>query len=135
MPRAPRKAKIPKALREAVWRTVCGDAFSAKCPVTWCKNTITVFDFEVGHNIPESKGGTLDIHNLRPICGRCNTSMGNRYTIDEWCLMGLPTVNGAPKEEIKQGKPYVHKNRPPLTVIPRQIVTEVPLAESKGCCC
>ena len=47
-------------------------------------NTINVFNFQVGHNIPESKGGTLSLNNLKPICGRCNFSMGNNYTIDEW---------------------------------------------------
>ena len=45
---------------------------------------MTVFEFEVGHNIPESKGGTLDLDNLRPICHQCNIGMGNQYTIDEW---------------------------------------------------
>lgn len=83
-----KKAKIPKALREQVWRVTCGDIFESKCPVSWCRNRISVFDFEVGHNIPESKGGTLDIKNLKPICGRCNGSMGNRYTIDQWDKLG-----------------------------------------------
>lgn len=88
-----RKAKIPKALREQVWRNYIGSAYNAPCLVTWCTNQISVFDFEVGHNIPESKGGTLDIQNLRPICARCNRSMGNKYTIDEWNKLGKPTVD------------------------------------------
>jgi hypothetical protein len=100
MARNKKKAKIPKALREQVWRTVCKDAFEAKCPIKWCQNRITVFDFEVGHNIPESKGGTLDIHNLRPICGRCNCSMSNNYTIDEWNTLG----NQSKKKEKKENK-------------------------------
>jgi hypothetical protein len=61
-----------------------GEQFKAKCRVTWCTNMLTAFDFAVGHNIPESKGGTLELGNLRPICNRCNTSMGANYTIDEW---------------------------------------------------
>ncbi|MCX4400643.1 HNH endonuclease [Streptomyces sp. NBC_01764] len=32
------------------------------------------------HIIPLSKGGTNDIENLRPACGRCNSSRGNRTT-------------------------------------------------------
>jgi 5-methylcytosine-specific restriction endonuclease McrA len=83
-----RKAKIPKALREQVWRTHCGQNYQGKCFVTWCTNQINVFDFEVGHNIPESKGGTLALTNLRPLCGRCNMSMGNQYTIDQWITQG-----------------------------------------------
>jgi 5-methylcytosine-specific restriction endonuclease McrA len=84
----PPKATIPKALREQVWITNVGPAFQTKCLVTWCQNKITVFDFEVGHNIPESKGGTLEIRNLRPICSRCNKSMSDNYTIDEWNKLG-----------------------------------------------
>jgi 5-methylcytosine-specific restriction endonuclease McrA len=78
------KAKIPKALREQVWRTHAGTVFETKCIVKWCSNRITAFDFEVGHNVPESRGGATEISNLRPICGRCNKSMGNRYTITQW---------------------------------------------------
>jgi len=84
----PPKATIPKALREQVWITNVGPAFQTKCLVHWCQNKITVFDFEVGHNIPESKGGTLEIRNLRPICSRCNKSMSDNYTIDEWNKLG-----------------------------------------------
>jgi hypothetical protein len=83
-----KKEKIPKALREQVWRTLCGEVFKTKCIVVWCTNSITVFDFEVGHNIPESKGGTLALSNLRPICTQCNRSMSNHYTIDEWNKLG-----------------------------------------------
>ena len=47
-------------------------------------NNMTVFDFHVGHDTPESKGGTLDINNLKPICARYNLSMSDNYTIQEW---------------------------------------------------
>ena len=79
-----KKATIPRALREQVWRTWIGKKFEHKCLVTWCENIISVFDFETGHNVPESKGGTLSIDNLRPICAKCNRSMGDNYTIDEF---------------------------------------------------
>ena len=85
------KAKIPVALREEVWRHWMGEKFKSKCCVKWCTNVLTAFDFAVGHNIPESKGGTLELGNLRPICNRCNTSMGANYTIDEWNLLS-PTL-------------------------------------------
>ena len=79
-----RKATIPKALREQVWIQVFGRIFDKKCYIKWCQNTINVFDFHVGHDIPESKGGTLTIDNLKPICARCNLSMSDNYTIKEW---------------------------------------------------
>jgi 5-methylcytosine-specific restriction endonuclease McrA len=83
-----KKAAIPKALREQVWIRYMGRKFEGRCRVRWCGNTITVFDFQSGHNIPESKGGRTSIENLVPICARCNVSMGNQYTIDEWNRLG-----------------------------------------------
>lgn len=85
-----RKQRIPQALREQVWVRYVGDRFSSKCTVPWCKNNITCFRFHVGHNIPESKGGRTEIGNLRPVCDRCNQSMGNHYTIDEWSKQFAP---------------------------------------------
>jgi 5-methylcytosine-specific restriction endonuclease McrA len=89
-----KKATIPGALREQVWILYCGDKyFKHKCHVTWCENIMTPFMFEVGHNVPESKGGTLDIDNLRPICAKCNRSMGDHYTIDEFSRLSKRTSN------------------------------------------
>ena len=45
---------------------------------------MTVFDFHVGHDKPESKGGTLDIENLKPICARRIFQFSDNYTIQEW---------------------------------------------------
>ena len=81
------KESIPKRVRELVWTTHNCEVFTHKCFVSWCDNNINVFNFQVGHDIPESKGGTLDIDNLKPICGNCNLSMGNKYTITEWCKL------------------------------------------------
>lgn len=80
----PHKANIPKALREQVWIKFMKNRLHGKCTITWCKNQMSAFDFHVGHDIPESKGGTLEMSNLRPICSRCNLSMSNNYTIKEW---------------------------------------------------
>lgn len=79
------KKKIPLALRQQVWIVYNGDRFfKKKCHVSWCSNTVTPFSFQVGHCTPESKGGTLDISNLRPICAMCNMSMADTYTIEEF---------------------------------------------------
>ena len=87
-PKAKKKANIPRALREQVWITNVGNKFEIKCMVVWCQNTMNVFDYHVGHNIPESRGGATNITNLKPICARCNLSMGNYYSIEEWSKMG-----------------------------------------------
>jgi hypothetical protein len=83
-----KKATIPTAFREQIWLRQFGKVFESKCPVPWCQNIINVYDFESGHNIPESKGGKTTPDNLIPICSRCNKSMGNRYTITEWSALG-----------------------------------------------
>jgi len=91
-----RKQNIPKAVKEQLWVRDMGCVFEGKCKVTWCTNKVTVFDFQCGHNIPESKGGETALPNLQAICARCNTSMGDRYTIDEWSKKHetvVPSVN------------------------------------------
>ena len=78
------KQRIPKALREQVWLKTNKQKFKVKCPIRWCNNEINVFDFHVGHIIPESKGGATRIDNLMPICAKCNLSMSNNYTISHF---------------------------------------------------
>uniref|UniRef100_A0A6C0HFY3 HNH domain-containing protein n=1 Tax=viral metagenome TaxID=1070528 RepID=A0A6C0HFY3_9ZZZZ len=80
-----KKRKIPKCLREALWIYHNPSLFTSKCKTTWCPNKINAFNFQAGHNVPESKGGITSLENLVPICARCNLSMGNRYTFIEWC--------------------------------------------------
>lgn len=78
------KQKIPRAVREQLWVRDMGQAFQGKCKTAWCKNSVTVFDFQCGHNVPESKGGPTVLDNLVVICSRCNLSMGSQYTFTEW---------------------------------------------------
>lgn len=84
------KVKIPKALREQVWIKRFGKTFSHKCSTPWCQNIMTVFDFQCGHDIAESKGGHTILENLIPMCARCNLSMGNTYTFKEWKQLSKP---------------------------------------------
>ena len=97
------KESIPKRIRELVWTTNNGETFTHKCYVSWCDKNINVFNFQVGHDIPESKGGTLDIDNLKPICGNCNLSMSNKYTIKEWSTL----INS---DTLKNNKNYKNNN-------------------------
>ena len=76
--------KIPTALKEQLWIQKCGKVFECPCHIKWCVNTINVYNFHVGHDIPQSKGGTLDMANLLPVCDRCNYSMSNNYSIKKW---------------------------------------------------
>ena len=81
---ATHRKSLPKAVREQVWLKEMGRKFEGKCMIDWCNNKINIFNFQVGHNIPVSKGGTDKLENLHAICCRCNYCMGNKYTISEW---------------------------------------------------
>ncbi len=87
----PRKARIHTALREQVWLRQYGPAFDAKCYVCWCNNQINVFNFQCGHMLAESRGGSTTLDNLVPICSRCNQSMGTMH-MDEWQKKGGATA-------------------------------------------
>ena len=91
-----KKQKIPAAIREATWIKHCGRVFEHKCLTPWCLNKITVFEFQAGHNIPESKGGPTTVDNLVPICARCNLSMGDRFTFTEWAALRNPPQKPRP---------------------------------------
>ena len=75
------KTKIPKkqiheSLKTSVWNKYIGaDKGTAPC---WCCSftTITQREFDTGHVIAEINGGTTNLDNLRPICRKCNLSMG-----------------------------------------------------------
>ena len=71
-----KKQRIPHVLRSKVWDTWIGlEKGKSKC--LCCDiSEITQFNFHCGHIIAESKGGTTNVNNLKPICGSCNSSMG-----------------------------------------------------------
>lgn len=73
----PKKKSISLVVKRRVWAKHVGeDVGKTKC--FCCKLTdITMLSFHCGHIIAESKGGTLEIDNLLPICQSCNSSMNN----------------------------------------------------------
>ena len=60
-----KKKNIPIKLKEEVWLKHFGKIYEHKCFIDWCTNTINTFNFEAGHDIPKSKGGTIDIFNFK----------------------------------------------------------------------
>jgi len=83
--------KIPSSLRIAVWNHYNGETYNAKC-FTGCGETISVHNFDCGHVIAKSMGGTIELNNLRPICGHCNSSMANMNMDDFIAYYGFKQV-------------------------------------------
>ena len=68
--------------RQQVWCKYIGKIFEIECPI--CNiNIINCFNFECGHIVPKSKGGSDEIENLRAICNICNKRMGTNNML-EW---------------------------------------------------
>lgn len=74
-----KKQSIPKPLKDLVWDTYVGKQYGvAKCRCCWIAD-IDSKSFECGHVKSEATGGKLTLKNLRPICGKCNRSMGKMH--------------------------------------------------------
>ena len=76
------KKRIVRTTRNKVWQLHYGKKKRATCPIPNCNKQINFDKFECGHVIPESRGGENVVENLRPICGKCNSSMKNMYWDD-----------------------------------------------------
>jgi len=95
------KKNIPKIKKQEIWYHYIGeDIGRTKC---FCCNIndIRQLEFHCGHIIPKSKGGEMSLQNLRPICSKCNLSMGNENMIDfmkrlSYCISQLQII-----EEVK----------------------------------
>jgi hypothetical protein len=76
------KPKISNKRRAEVWDYWNGPTQIATC---WCCNKIIRRheSWEVGHVQADAKGGDLSNENLRPICRKCNLSMGDKH-MDSW---------------------------------------------------
>jgi len=86
-----KKKTIPKTVRNKVWRKFCGNSLDSKC--FCCQEHLSYECWEAGHVIPESKGGTSSLDNLRPICLACNRSMGTMHMFEfmkKYKLSGKP---------------------------------------------
>lgn len=69
--------KLPTAIRSAVWNKYIGEEYGVSTCFTGCGSRIAQNNFQIGHVVSKHRNGTNHIENLRPICQRCNTSMGS----------------------------------------------------------
>jgi len=68
------RIKIPKKLREKLWKSYFETSMLGKCYV--CVDDIEFTNFECGHVVSVFYGGKNDLDNLRPVCHTCNNDMG-----------------------------------------------------------
>lgn len=84
------KHKLTKQEKSLIWTENINGRKSI-CPLCYKyrtgKNPNIIYDDEFvgGHLISEAKGGASSTFNIRPICGQCNSKMGQQYhPSEEW---------------------------------------------------
>lgn len=75
-----KRKSIPRGVRDDLWIKYFKDKIIGDCYV--CSKEISLTNFEAGHVIASSKGGSDNMDNLVPICSACNKSMGNQNLHD-----------------------------------------------------
>ena len=83
-----KRRPIPRAVRFTVWNTYVGKSQGmGEC--CCCRAFVSQQDFECGHVLAASKGGSDDVANLRVLCHSCNSSMGSMH-MDEFIRLYFP---------------------------------------------
>lgn len=106
--------KIPATVRNSVWIKYIGnDKGLSKCFCCGYQD-IDRGNYECGHVISRSKGGSTNINNLRPICSLCNKSMGTQNMFEFQKKYGfnfnIPITNIKIKKEcLKCKKKFTQK--------------------------
>lgn len=72
-------------VRTSVWDNYFPNVRTALCPccqkmvISESASRFSYQTFDAGHIFPRSRGGTLDLENLIPICKKCNTDMATQH--------------------------------------------------------
>lgn len=74
------KKAIPQPIRIGLWEQEIGDKLWDSC--FCCGMRMNAFEFQAGHIISESNGGSLKLDNLKVICKPCNGKMGTTNLLD-----------------------------------------------------
>ena len=75
-----KKLSVPRVLKCLIWEHYIGKHFEGNC--FCCDKIIDVFNYHAGHVEPSSKGGSMSLENLRPVCSSCNLSMSDKNMVD-----------------------------------------------------
>ena len=82
--RAPSKKRkqIPKQKRDESWKRWIGNEFGESRCYCCRVEKIKMNNFECGHVQSDANGGSVLVENLRPICKKCNQTMGKTHMRD-----------------------------------------------------
>jgi len=72
----PVRKPLPDTVRVQSWIKTFGRVYDAKC--FCCDKPIDRDNFQAGHIVSVHNGGTNNINNLKPVCSKCNGSMGTK---------------------------------------------------------
>jgi hypothetical protein len=81
--------KTSKIMREKCWKlwsVECNKkqlSMDQNLPCYVCNEWINAFNFEAGHIESHATGGPNQLHNLRPVCSKCNKRVGTK-NMDEF---------------------------------------------------
>jgi len=118
------KKNISASLKASVWNKYIGEEIGiGKC---FCCGlaTITKDNFDCGHIQAEIKGGGTNLGNLRPICGKCNSSMGTKNMEDFMYETGYDknrNWNGIQNLELDKLNEKIKKKREKLKEISKEL--------------
>lgn len=93
------KEPIPHQIRIELWKKHNWIEPEADCWVG-CGDEVTFSTFQSGHVLSERNGGPAILPNLRPICQRCNSSMGRHHMFNFVTVHGLKEMKGWPKMDV-----------------------------------
>ena len=96
----PQRTDVQKLKRSASVKQKLYQVQEDKC--NGCYNQMRIFDFEIDHIIPESKGGGSYYENYQLLCGNCNRIKGDRPM--EYLQMKIRKRQNLLNREITFGK-------------------------------
>lgn len=76
------RRKIPHGVRTDIWNKYIGEEIGKHKCLCCKRTTISQSEFHCGHVISVHDAGPDTVDNLRPICSKCNRSMGTKNMID-----------------------------------------------------